>query len=269
MGRLDLPCGQCIGCRLARAEAWSLRIMHEAQLHPDRSWFITLTYSPENLPANGSLNYRDFQLFMKRLRKVSPGVRFFMCGEYGEQLSRPHFHACLFGHHIADLKQFKMTPAGTLYTSDSLSRLWGLGFVSIGELTKKSAGYVARYSLKKVTGDAADAHYTRVDSETGELVELTPEFCRMSLKPGIGANWYRKYGRDVLSIDSVVHDGRKHRVPRYYDTLHRRADAGALESVKEARALRARVHYLDQTPERLAVREEVQRARIRSLRRTI
>jgi hypothetical protein len=30
---LDLPCGQCIGCRLERSRRWAVRISQEAQLH--------------------------------------------------------------------------------------------------------------------------------------------------------------------------------------------------------------------------------------------
>jgi len=271
LGRIELPCGQCVGCRLARADGWALRIMHEAQLHPPLScWFVTLTYSPENLPSGGSLRYRDFQSFMKRLRrKVGKPVRFFVCGEYGAQLSRPHFHACLFGLDLPDRKLFKSTPFGDLFTSDFLSEIWGLGFVSIGTLTKQSAGYVARYSLKKITGDLSDGHYSRVDPETGEVTRLEPEFARMSLKPGIGSRWFAKFGSDVFPHDHVVHDGRRHRVPRYYDKLQRRADAASLESVKDARLIQARSHWEDQTDARLAVREEVQNARIRSLTRKL
>lgn len=65
---INLPCGQCIGCRIDRSRAWAMRCVHQASLYPDNS-FVTLTYAPEYLPYNGSLVHRDFQLFMKRLRK--------------------------------------------------------------------------------------------------------------------------------------------------------------------------------------------------------
>ena len=82
---LEVPCGQCIGCRLDRSRDWALRCIHEAQLHEDNS-YITLTYDDDNLPANASLDKSDFQKFMKRLRKSlgDKKVRFFHCGEYGE-----------------------------------------------------------------------------------------------------------------------------------------------------------------------------------------
>ena len=93
--RLALPCGRCVGCRLERSRQWAVRCMHEASMHMFNS-FVTLTYDDDHLPEYNSLNYKHFQDFMKRLRKSHNGVRFYMCGEYGEDFSRPHYHALLF-----------------------------------------------------------------------------------------------------------------------------------------------------------------------------
>jgi len=65
---LQISCGQCIGCRLERSRRWAVRCMHEAQMHR-YSCFLTLTYSDEFLPSDGTLVLKDFQDFMKRLRK--------------------------------------------------------------------------------------------------------------------------------------------------------------------------------------------------------
>ncbi len=102
---LSLPCGQCIGCRLERSRQWAMRCMHEAQLH-ENNCFITLTYDNTHLPSDGSLHYKDFQLFIKRLRKKfgNTRIRYYMAGEYGENFGRPHFHACIFGHDFHDKK---------------------------------------------------------------------------------------------------------------------------------------------------------------------
>src|SRR3954449_8205389 len=90
--KFSLPCGQCIGCRLERSRQWAMRCVHENKMHP-RSSFVTLTYDDKNIPPAGSLSKRDFQLFMKRLRKSqSNPLRFFACGEYGETTHRPHYH---------------------------------------------------------------------------------------------------------------------------------------------------------------------------------
>ena len=95
---LQLPCGRCVGCRLEHSRQWSVRIMHEASMHAPSS-FVTLTYEESKLPAGGALVYEDFQLFMKRVRKKFGPTRFFMCGEYGDENRRPHFHAGLFGEY--------------------------------------------------------------------------------------------------------------------------------------------------------------------------
>ena len=81
---LELPCGQCIGCRLERSRQWAMRCLHEASLHENNA-FITLTYDDSNLPRGGSLDYSDFQKFMKRLRKrIGRKVSFYCGGEYGD-----------------------------------------------------------------------------------------------------------------------------------------------------------------------------------------
>lgn len=158
---LQVPCGQCVGCRLERSRQWAIRCVHESKLHKDNC-FITLTYNDANLPSDKSLHYRDFQLFMKKLRKQYPDkkIRFYMCGEYGENFGRPHFHACLFNFNFDDLTLWKTQNKQKLYRSKKLEKLWPLGHSSVGTVTFESAAYVARYIMKKVTGDAAEDHYT-------------------------------------------------------------------------------------------------------------
>lgn len=253
VGDIKLPCGQCIGCRLDRAREWSVRCLHEAKMHNENS-FITLTYADENLPANNSLDYRHFQLFMKRLRKDVGNVRFFMCGEYGDQTERPHYHALLFGFQFNDLAPWGRSPTGhAIYRSQHLEKLWTLGNSLIGNVTRESAGYVARYCLKKVTGDQANDHYKG----------RAPEFARMSLKPGIGTSWFEKYGTDALPCDYIVTDGIKVPVPRFYDKLYK----GDIDEVKYKREIYGRKFKDNNTPERLLIREQVAEAKIKSLLR--
>lgn len=237
--------------------------MHEAQLHPQNS-YVTLTYSPENLPSTGSLQYRDFQLFMKRLRKAnSQTIRFYMCGEYGTDNHRPHFHACLFNIGFPDQQPFSKNHQGdVLYTSSTLSKLWPLGHASVGEVTLQSAGYCARYIMNKRTGQEAEEHYGG----------LTPEFNRMSLKPGIGAHWLSRYRADVFPCDYVVdRDGHKHRVPSYYDRLNERFSASDLDQVKADRAKRAGdpKRRQDNTPDRLRAKSVVTAAATQQLARPL
>lgn len=258
---LLLPCGRCVGCRLDRAKDWAARIMHEASLH-EENCFVTLTYA-RALP---SLEYRDFKLFLKRLRRDRP-VRYFMAGEYGERFARPHFHAILFGVSFADRKYFKKSPSGeVLYTSVSLSRLWPHGFASVGTVSAESAAYVARYTLKK-SGVKEDYDY--VDEDTGEILSRHPEFTRMSLKPGIGALWLERYRSDVYPQGTVVVDGVEVKAPRYYDKLQERHDPVSLEDTKESRLLKRDVPGSEMSRERLAVKGAVLEARSRMLKREL
>lgn len=206
---ISLPCGRCIGCRLERSRQWAIRLVHEGSLHQDKC-FLTLTYAPEFLPSDHSLDVTEFQRFMKRLRKyVAPlKVRFFHCGEYGEQLGRPHYHCILFGYDFPDKLIFQRgsDPSLNLYTSKVLAELWPLGFSTIGQVTFESAAYVARYVVKKWMGPGAEDHYQG----------RKPEYTTMSRRPGIGAGWLAKFESDVFPADEVVLRGRKLAPPKYY-----------------------------------------------------
>lgn len=272
---LQLPCGQCIECRFKRSRDWAVRCMHEASLH-DKNAFITLTYAPEHLPSDGSLDYKPFQKFMKRLRKQFTGtnIRFYMCGEYGENFGRPHFHACLFGVDFSDKKYLTKTKSGSvIYTSKTLEKLWPFGLSSIGDVNFQSAAYVARYIMKKITGDASFKHYNQIDAD-GVITTRKPEFTRMSLKPGIGAGWLDKFHSDVYPHDFVVVNGRKNAVPRYYDKKISKNVDGTfddydIDEIQYARFLRMRDGAAANSDASLAARNEHNVAKLKLLKRTI
>lgn len=228
--------------------------MHESNC------FVTLTYDDAHLPSNMSLNHRDFQLFLKRLRKLTP-IRYYMCGEYGSMTFRPHYHVCLFNvnfKHDQRLQQVTDTNS-YIYSSPTLTKLWPLGQSTVGDLNWQSAAYTARYVMQKITGQAAAKHYGN----------RLPEYNRMSLKPGIGAAWYDRFYRDVDTFDYLVVDGVKTPVPKYYDTLHKRRDQAEMEQTSLDRVAKAWPRWADQTPERLAVKNQVSLARISTLKRNL
>lgn len=277
---IEIQCGQCIGCRLERSRQWAMRIVHESQLY-DHNQFVTLTYDDTHVPVDHSLRYRDFQLFMKRLRKklcvsgsAKPlhGVRFYMCGEYGENTSRPHYHACLFGVDFPDKKEFKKTGSGEMiYTSDILSSVWNLGHCSTAEVTFESAAYVARYVVKKRFGDVADenSHYKYVD-DYGQVHYRVPEFSHMSLhNGGIGAGWFDKYHKEVYPLDRVVMRGIEMKPPKFYDKLLEKRNADMREFLDFERYENGKRLADDATPDRLRVREVVAKARLSFKRRSL
>jgi len=257
---VTVACGQCIGCRLERSRRWAMRCLHEASLHK-ASCFITLTYSDEHLPGDRGLCLDDWQRFMKRLRKNVGKVRFFHCGEYGEITARPHYHACIFGQDFsADRVLFKMTKDGhRLYTSEVLTETWGLGHAIIGDVTFESAAYVARYVMKKVTGDKAESHYGG----------RRPEYVTMSRNPGLGAGWFEKYGDETFRDDFVVINGKRCRVPKFYDDRFAELHPEEFCRVKARRVAAASQHSEDTTRERLDDRETVQVERVKLLRRSV
>lgn len=301
---LTVPCGQCVGCRLERSRQWAVRCCHEASMF-ERNIFITLTYNKENLPEDNSLHYEDFQKFMKRLRFEYKGhqplddgtfpIRFYMCGEYGENFGRPHFHACLFNFDFDDKKLWQKTSSGSLiYRSKKLEALWPFGFSSIGDVNFKSAAYVARYIMKKITGRGSATHYEWVDKETGEIHSRSPEFNKMSLKPGIGARWIQKFMSDVYPHDYVVVNGKPCKPPRFYDKRYFEATKKSivqfdflkaddsfpisfkqqfvsleLDELKLRRGEQAEERLDDNTDDRLKVKEQVVLARLDKLKRKL
>lgn len=235
---LQVPCGRCMGCRLARSRVWATRIMHEAQLH-DKNCFLTLTYNDENLPSDNNLHPEHLQKFWKRLRKHVGKFRYFACGEYGEKFGRPHYHAILFGLDFDESRVlFNSRNGFNTYRSQVVEdkKLWYHGIVGIGDCTFESAAYTARYIIKKQLGLPDGLKDCVIDYKTGELLfERTPEFVTMSRRPGIGRKWYDHYKRDMYPHDFVViRGGAKVRPARYYDNIF------DLEFPKEFRKIKAK-----------------------------
>ena len=179
-------------------------------MHERNSW-VTLTF--ENDP--GCVSKSDLQIFFRALRDAGFRFSYFAVGEYGEEFSRPHYHICFFGIDFhEDRYPWKRSKGGLLYRSDTLEKHWPYGHALISELTIENAGYTARYTMKKITGDLADEHYVR--EINGLQVNVTPEFALMSKNPAIGLRWIQKYWRDVFPADEVIWKGKQVPVPAYY-----------------------------------------------------
>lgn len=284
---IELPCGQCAGCRLEKSRQWAIRCFHESQCY-ENNCFLTLTYNNKNLPSDGSVNVEHFQLFMKRLRKkfvpINPyseetqkekydefrkkyWIRFFHCGEYGDELQRPHYHACLFNFDFNDKELYSSEGGQFLYTSETLDEIWGLGKCWIGEVTFESAAYVARYIMKKITGDSAQDHYTTLDKETGQYWERKPEYVTMSRRPGIGQPWLADYQADVYPHDNVIIKEKKVRPPKYYDTQFQLGHPEKFESLKEKRILKAKPE--ENTDARLRTKKRLTQLNLNRLKRPL
>lgn len=259
-----LPCNNCMACRVTRNGQWKTRLYHEGMMH-ELSSFITLTYNDDYLPDDYSVQIRAAQLFIKRLRKhianeTGNKIRFFGCGEYGDFDLRPHYHELVFGYDFPDKYYWSTSAKGhALYRSPTLEKLWPFGFSNIGAVTPQTCGYVSGYMLKKINGQRAEEHYKRVHPLTGEVCRVRPEFIHFSNRPGIGGKWFDTFACDAFPSDFVVVDGDKVAVPKYYTKK--------LEFLEEWRVKARRIQSAlsrkdDNTPERLAVKEEVLRLKI-------
>lgn len=203
----NLPCGKCIECRLDYSLEWAMRCEHEAYSRP--GIFVTLTYK-EPL-KNPRLDYADFQRFMNTLRKTrGEGIGFYVCGEYGKVNKRPHWHALIFGYQPPDCRPYRKNHEGDqLFYSDEVDRIWhendpNLQPSAIGELTFKSAAYVARYSAKKLVHGHDGTH------------DFKP-IAKMSRQYAIGKSFLESFHAEIFDSGfCMTFDGVRRPIPRYY-----------------------------------------------------
>lgn len=251
---VDVPCGRCLMCKRKHSRDWAIRCTNEARMHEDNV-FVTLTYNDEHLPVFGgvpTLRPDDFVNFMKRLRKVKPGVRFLQAAEYGK-FGRPHHHVLLFGCTFSNPVKLKESGRYTLYRSEELEALWTFGYSSFGVFGAGSAMYVTQYALKKF-GEP-------------ELPGRVAAYQTMSRRPGLGRSYFDKYGREAYRTDFLVtRDGKKFKPPRYYDELLKSREPEALRDVVVERRRRSPLSEL--SSERRWVKHEVLRGRVNLFKET-
>lgn len=217
LGVMPCACGGCEPCRSRRRRLWSHRIVLESLVHSDSS-FVTLTYAPEKIPPDGSLQPKDLQDWLKRLRKrfYPRNIRYYLVGEYGDKSWRPHYHGALFGISMLEEAAVRET--------------WSFGHIMLGELTRASASYIAGYVTKKMS-----------NPKDNRLEGRHPEFARMSLKPGIGA-----YSMDAVALALMRSD----RLPGLVDVPGQLTMDGQRVSIGRylRRKLREKVGWSQETP---------------------
>lgn len=282
---VEIPCGRCIGCRLEYSRQWADRCLLEMKDH-ESSYFVTLTYDDAHMPVRSwidtetgecgniaTLLKRDFQLFMKRLRKAYPyhnPLRYFAAGEYGNTTMRPHYHAIIFGLKLDDLKYYKKYNGFDYYNSPFLDKVWqNRGFVVVAKACWETCAYTARYIMKKQKGSGASVY---------EKYNFEPEFSLMSRKPGLGRKYFDKnidkiFDSDFISV--ATPDGSKQIRPnRYFLNLLQAFDEEKFLEIKESRqefAAHREKLKLDNTSnsylDMLAVAESTKKASIKALKR--
>lgn len=205
---VDIPCGKCVGCRMAHAKEWAVRCTLEKEYYSDdECLFLTLTYRNKDLPQDKQLRKKDLQDFWKRLRFAGYRFRYFACGEYGETYQRPHYHAIVFGLRLSDLKFKELSGSlSQLYESEELTRIWAHGLAVVGYADSASIAYVSGYVEKKQRDPRWDSY-------------LVKPFLTMSRKPALGTR-YLEDNEDVIIATNKVYGNfgnvHHHSVPRHF-----------------------------------------------------
>jgi hypothetical protein len=211
--KIPVPCGKCPPCLQRRASAWSFRLTQALKVFPSVH-FLTLTYED---PPISKKNYmtlvrRDWQLFMKRLRRYHPKqakIAYYAVGEYGSKTWRPHYHAIILGSD-AELISKAWSDARPDADFDK-KRLILPGkpgiFEADSDVNPANIAYVTKYITK---GKQIPLH-PNDDRE--------PEFALMS--KNLGKNYmssaiinYHKSDPDRMYVTNP--DGIKLAMPRYY-----------------------------------------------------
>jgi len=197
---ITVPCGKCLICRQNRAREWAQRLKHELQFW-HKYCFVTLTYDDDHIPimeGDYTLWKSDLQNFWKRLRKsIGKGqkIKYLACGEYGDQTSRPHYHAIIFGWMPGDILRLSKDVS----TSEILEDIWQMGNVSVGSVTDESIHYVTGYVLKKIP-------------EAGRR-NRTKEYIAVSQGMGLG---YAEMYESKIQEGILLTDGKDKGIPMYY-----------------------------------------------------
>lgn len=216
-----VSCGKCYRCLKKKKMGFVNRLHYEHQAAKSSLW-ITLTYRDECLtkvmdnqlsvfdePTHQEyavLNHRDFQLFMKKVRKeceekYQAKIRYFMVGEYGPTTFRPHYHCLMFFDKV-------IFPLDLYNLIDSN---WQLGYHVIDTPTPERFNYCAKYCI--------------VPSDLPSFYKQYPPYMRCS--KGIGKQFITdekiQYYRNLITqpktmfnASFLVRDSVRYSLPRYY-----------------------------------------------------
>lgn len=127
------PCGKCAECIKDKQNESVIKTLEEVMKVKGNVYFLTLTYSDDNVPLTvdedgelideetgeilstlKSLDNKDITNWKKRCKryiqyhfKRNCQFSYLICGEYGPQTHRPHYHALFIGISPEDMEIFK------------------------------------------------------------------------------------------------------------------------------------------------------------------
>lgn len=233
-GDLLLPCGKCLECKKLNAKNWATRVKHELHFHKHNT-FINLTYA--QIPHEQDLK-KNYANFIKKLRdKIKPKkIKHFTAHEYGSKFGRPHHHSIIFGHDFEDLRFLKKSQKGhSLYSSETLTKLWGHGHANIGEANVQTAYYIASYTTKRETIEAI--------AEDGEITTLKDSLTQSN---GIGLKYLIRYTRSLILSGEPLPRYYQKKLLEFYENYNSKEYKDKMENKFPEIWIRPRQYWLDQ-----------------------
>lgn len=186
---IDVPCGYCKSCGVARMRSYMIRLLYECNNYPD-SVFITLTFNNDSLSVFRDNPNRAVRLFLDRCRKFfNTSVRHWFVPEYGTLHGRIHYHGILFN-------------TGLDFNPNNLAALWRYGFIYIGYANERTCRYICKYVTKS---------YSRGYSSPPRIIS----------SKGIGKNFLNSeniafHRSDGILRPYIIYGSLKVPLPRYY-----------------------------------------------------
>lgn len=198
----SVACGHCINCRITRSRSWSDRIEAEIKTSGGRYSFVTLTYNSDSVcfsdsglmtlvPIHHTYFIHNLRLLLKKYNL--PSIKYFMAGEYGDQLGRPHYHYLIIG--ISVDRQIR----------EIIKKSWRYGIADVQPPHSDSAciSYVTKYLFKKYNGEFGKKIYG----------DAFPPFQRCSMQ--LGKKFFYDH-RFEIDHGLLNFHGHKISVPRCY-----------------------------------------------------
>lgn len=222
---LKVPCGKCLYCLRLRQASWVTRLVEQLRQNPGTSYFVTMTYAPENVPVDPETGLMQVQkdhvkkLNMDLRRRFQQG--FFMCdldldvgklherislpvdqrfkyyitSEYGPVGGLPHYHSVYYN-----------LPSDRYLVSLLFEQIWDKGFCRVYEASPNTIGYITKYLVNSKVCETYDSRFQN------------RPFSLMSKGLGLSyvdrmAAWHQA---DPLGRSKAVYHGETSFMPRYY-----------------------------------------------------
>lgn len=172
---LDVPCMRCEPCKKNMIMSWLFRLEQEVKVASSAE-FVTLTYAETPITPKGyqTLDHDDIKAYFKRLRRakekqpkrqsdlakatygldINKPIKYFICGEYGTQFHRPHYHAIIFNSNKEDIVKY-----WSKYNNKTQERE-PIGIVHIGAHGVKPSAIT--YCLNYIQKSAKTTEYSEI-----------------------------------------------------------------------------------------------------------